>query len=200
MPPRKNPDQNTDDTEAVTAVDLQKLESSLRSLLDEQFTKLISDVNSPIKTPVKTLDTSEPGQKNYSQYSSRLTKINFPKFDGDDLKSWLYKCNQFFDLDGISDENKISLAAIHLEGIALWTEYVAGITARFGDIYDDPMADLKALKQIGTIQKYHDAFDALASRLNLSQEYLISCYIGGRDSAGCENVLSNHITTISLSS
>ncbi|XP_021773518.1 uncharacterized protein LOC110737466 [Chenopodium quinoa] len=228
MPPRKNSDHNTDDTEAMTAADLQKLESSLRSLLDEQcktlnetnstnnlnisqntksiyelhdlmvglsvqVTKLIYDVNSPIKTPVKTLDTSEPGQKNYSQYSSRLTKINFPKFDGDDLKSWLYKCNQFFDLDGISDENKISLAVIHLEGRALlwhqnfmkntpqcsWTEYVAGITARFGEIYDDPIAGLKALKQTGTIQEYHDAFDALASRLNLSQEYLISCYIGG---------------------
>lgn len=30
------------------------------------------------------------------QYSSRLTKIEFPRFNGEDLKSWLYKVNKFF--------------------------------------------------------------------------------------------------------
>lgn len=41
------------------------------------------------------------------------------------------------------------------------------------------MADLKALKQTGSVQDYHDAFDALTSRLTLSEEYLLSCYLGG---------------------
>lgn len=41
------------------------------------------------------------------------------------------------------------------------------------------MADLKALRQTGSVQEYHEAFDALTSRLNLSEEYLLSCYLGG---------------------
>ena len=95
----------------------------------------------------------------------------------------------------MNDPQRVKLAAIHLEGRALlwhqnyvkgkgvisWAQYVQDITYRFGELYDDPMADLKALKQTGTIQEYHDSFDSLASRLNLSQEHLLSCYLGGLD-------------------
>lgn len=50
---------------------------------------------------------------------------------------------------------------------------------RFGELYDDPMAELKALKQTGSVHEYHDMFDALTGRLQLSEEYLLSCYLGG---------------------
>lgn len=50
---------------------------------------------------------------------------------------------------------------------------------RFGDLYDDLMAEIKALRQQGSVQDYHHAFDALTSRLTLSEEYLLSCYLGG---------------------
>uniref|UniRef100_A0A803N9K6 Uncharacterized protein n=1 Tax=Chenopodium quinoa TaxID=63459 RepID=A0A803N9K6_CHEQI len=69
---------------------------------------------------------SEPPSKQ-SYYSARLTKVEFPKFNGTDLKSWIFKCNQFFDLD----------------------------------------------------KEYHDAFDALASRLDLSYPYLLGYYLAG---------------------
>ena len=131
----------------------------------------------------------------YPNFAARMTKVDFPKFDGTELRSWLYRCNQFFQLDEVTDSQKVRLAAIHLEAKALlwhqtymqrrnqvlpsWTQYTEDITTRFGDLYDDPMADLKALKQTGSVQDYHDAFDALTSRLTLSEEYLLSCYLGG---------------------
>lgn len=124
-----------------------------------------------------------------------MTKAEFPKFNGTDLRSWVYKCNQFFQLDDIKDPQRVRLAAVHLEGKALlwhqtyikkcnnlvppWNKYIEAITIRFGEIYDDPMANLKALKQSGSVQDYHDTFDALTSRLNLPEEYLLSCYLGG---------------------
>lgn len=107
----------------------------------------------------------------------------------------MYKCVQYFELGGVVDPDRVKLAAIHLEGKALlrhqthikrqgqvlpvWAQYVEDITARFGELYDDPMADLKALIQEGSVQDYHDSFDALTSRLNLPEEYLLSCYVGG---------------------
>lgn len=92
----------------------------------------------------------------------------------------------------------MKLAAIHLEGKALlwhqaymkrrnhvtpsWEEYVKDLTVRFSQPYDDPMADLKATKQKGkSVQDYHDSFDMIASRLNLTEENLLSCYLGGLD-------------------
>ena len=33
---------------------------------------------------------------------SRLSRIDFPKFEGDDVQGWLYKCEQFFEIDAIT--------------------------------------------------------------------------------------------------
>lgn len=136
-------------------------------------------------------NTGNTGHK-FQSFAARMTKVEFPKFDGTELRSWFYKCNQFFQLDDISDPQKVRLAAIHLEGKALlWhqtymhrcnhiiptlSKYTEDITVRFGDLYDDPMAELKALKQQGFVQDYHDAFDALTSRLSLSSTYLAATW------------------------
>lgn len=164
--------------------------------LSMQISKLVSNEGRSSETSRIDLDNvqthrSDDSHTRYPNFSSRMTKVEFPKFDGTDLRSWLYKCNQFFQLDNIDDAQKVRLAAIHLEGKALlwhqkfmkkclnvlptWKKYTEEITLRFGELYDDPMAELKALKQSGTVQEYHDEFDALASRLQLSEEYLLSC-------------------------
>lgn len=129
------------------------------------------------------------------QYSSRLTKIEFPRFNGEDLKSWLYKVNHFFLLDNVNELAKVPLASLHLEGIALnwhqgylqnrnmlhpvWKEYVIDLTARFGEAIDDPMAELMELRQPGTVKQYHDTFDAHISRLRLSPANALSCFLTG---------------------
>ena len=168
-----------------------------------QFTKLMTEKEKT--SPPNSLMHLENsgGSQNHERnmnrphhpYSTRLTRIEFPKFDGTDLKSWLYRCNQFFEFDGVMEEGKVRLAAIHMEGKALlwhqnyvkaklnvmptWEQYVHDITQRFGELFDDPMAELKALQQTAGIQEYHDEFDAIASRLNLTEQHLLSCYLGG---------------------
>ncbi|PWA85031.1 Retrotransposon gag protein [Artemisia annua] len=56
---------------------------------------------------------------NPNQYSSRLTKIEFSIFDGEDLKPWLYKVEQFFQLDQVKENVKVPLASIHMYKRAL---------------------------------------------------------------------------------
>nr|GEV35407.1 putative mitochondrial protein [Tanacetum cinerariifolium] len=48
-----------------------------------------------------------------------MTKIKFPKFKGDDVKGWVYKCKQFFKIDGIKEDRKVELASMHLYDQAL---------------------------------------------------------------------------------
>nr|CAD1823577.1 unnamed protein product [Ananas comosus var. bracteatus] len=132
-----------------------------------------------------------------SQLSSRFTKVEFPRFNGMDLKGWVYRCEQFFEIDGTEEDAKVKLATIHLESRALqwhqvymksrlthspptWEEYVFAVNTRFGvDLYDDPMAEHKELRQVGSIMEYQDMFDALLNRVVLTEEYAIRCFLSG---------------------
>ncbi|KVI11861.1 Retrotransposon gag protein [Cynara cardunculus var. scolymus] len=115
---------------------------------------------------------------NPHQHSSRLTKIDFAHFSGDDLKAWLYKVDQFFQLDMVKDNTKGYMKRrnhVHPS----WEQYVTDITRRFEELFDDPIAELMELKQKGTIKDYHDEFDIIISRLQLSLENTLSCFITG---------------------
>ena len=61
-------------------------------------------------------------------FSTRQTKVDFPRFNGEDLNGWIYRCQQFFDVDGTPPESKVKLAVINLEGRTLqwhqnWRKY-----------------------------------------------------------------------------
>nr|GEY22863.1 retrotransposable element Tf2 [Tanacetum cinerariifolium] len=62
-----------------------------------------------------------------------LTTVEFPKFNGDDVISWLYKVNKFFKMDLIEeDEEKIRLVSMLVFGKALnWHTH---FTSRFGEV------------------------------------------------------------------
>ncbi|KAG8384912.1 hypothetical protein BUALT_Bualt04G0167500 [Buddleja alternifolia] len=116
---------------------------------------------------------------------------------GEDLRGWIYKCEQFFEIDNTPPEAKVRIAVVHLEGKALqwhqifmknrltrelphWGEYVRALNDRFGALlYEDPMSELVNLKQNGSIREYLDKFDELMNCVELPEPYAISCFLGG---------------------
>ncbi|GKD48743.1 retrovirus-related pol polyprotein from transposon TNT 1-94 [Tanacetum coccineum] len=92
----------------------------------------------------------------------RLTKLEFPKFNGEDVQGWLYRVNLFFTMDRIQeDAQKLMLVSMHLFDHALnwhkeflkrngdnmtWRQYEEGIKERFDHVNEDPMVKLKNLK------------------------------------------------------
>lgn len=84
--------------------------------------------------------------------------------------------------------NQVQVAAIHLERRALqwhkgfsslhgdvayadWGCYISALAARFGaHAYEDPLADLRNLKQVGTLQQYMDDFDELYPRTRMGED------------------------------
>ncbi|GJU85417.1 gypsy type transposase [Tanacetum coccineum] len=131
-----------------------------------------------------------------SQFS-RVTKIEFPKFGGEDVRGWLFKCEQFFKVDNIAENNKVNLVSIHLFDLALmwhrqfvrfvgedvgWTVYRNAILKRFDMLYDDPLGELKKLKQTTNMQEYIDAFDRLLCRIGLDEAQCISFFLVGLNS------------------
>ncbi|CAL9232033.1 unnamed protein product, partial [Arabidopsis halleri] len=129
---------------------------------------------------------------------TRLGKIDFPKFDGKRVKEWLFKAEEFFGVDFTPAELKVKMAAIHFEGCAAtwhqsfiqsgvglevlydWQGYAKLLKERFEDVCDDPIAELKKLQEDdGGIVPYHEKFELIKTRVNLSEAYLVSAYLAG---------------------
>ncbi|KAJ1425372.1 Tify domain [Sesbania bispinosa] len=106
-----------------------------------------------------------------------------------------FSCNNFFSIDNTPDPIRVQLAIVHLEGRALqwhtalsktlncsslcWADYAQLVIARFGDVCDDPMAELMKLRQKSSVVEYHEEFDSIITRLSLPENYTLSCFLGG---------------------
>ncbi|GJU63932.1 hypothetical protein Tco_1245767 [Tanacetum coccineum] len=124
----------------------------------------------------------------------RLAKIEFPKFSSNDVKEWIYRCNKFFKIGGIEERDKIQLSSKHVYDKALiwhqqfckrfgedypWELYAKEAVRRFDSVFDDPLMELKNLRQDGTMKYYHEKFKSLLNRMELSEQHAISLFLGG---------------------
>ena len=128
---------------------------------------------------------------------TRLGKVDFPRFDGSGIKEWIFKAEEFFGIDYTPDDMKVRTAAVHFDGHAStwhhsfiqtgvglevlydWKSYIKLLKERFEDICEDPIAELKRLQETDGIVSYHEKFELIKIKLNLSQEYLVSAYLAG---------------------
>ncbi|XP_022041106.1 uncharacterized protein LOC110943680 [Helianthus annuus] len=104
------------------------------------------------------------GPSNRNERLHRIGKIDFPKFDGNEVDDWIYKCEHFFNVDETPENFKVRYAAIHLEGKAVkwhqaflktktvpiseitWKEYSEAVVNRFSLVlFEDAMGILTSL-------------------------------------------------------
>ncbi|KAF3618461.1 hypothetical protein FXO38_33407 [Capsicum annuum] len=50
---------------------------------------------------------------------TRYSRVEFPRFGGEDLRGWVYHCEQFFEYDGTIEDMMVKIASINLKGRAL---------------------------------------------------------------------------------
>ena len=88
----------------------------------EALQKNVSDLlaqNQALNTALQNLMAGEGTSHNRGTQYGRMSKIEFPRFSGEDVKGWLFRCKQFFKIEGILDEMKIEIASMHLYDKAL---------------------------------------------------------------------------------
>ncbi|GJT37834.1 reverse transcriptase [Tanacetum coccineum] len=180
------------------------LDETLRSAV----LQVVQEANAPVKLiriqalmMFQTFATGEftrisggEGTSNRGGGYGRLTKLDFPKFSGDDVNGWLFRVQQFFLIDNVQEDQKIRLVSMHLYDKALewhkqfikihgenvlWSEYEKEIIARFNSVFEDPMVEIKNLKQDGEVKVYQEQFEVLLNRLDLTESYAVSFFIGG---------------------
>ncbi|GJZ82065.1 reverse transcriptase, partial [Tanacetum coccineum] len=97
-------------------------------------------------------------------------------------------------MDEVAEDQKVRLVSIHLFDkdlawhrqlmkihgeIVEWSLYESEILKRFGACYEDPIKELKNLKQDGSVANYQDQFEVLLGNVELSDQYAISLFLGG---------------------
>ncbi|KAG8377249.1 hypothetical protein BUALT_Bualt08G0008600 [Buddleja alternifolia] len=108
------------------------------------------------------------------QFPMKRTKVEFPRFSGEDLRGWFFRVEQFFEVDETPRDTLVKIAAVYLEGKALqwhqifmrartnqgmptWGEYVKALQDRFGSLlFEDPMSELMNLRQTRSVKEYWD--------------------------------------------
>ena len=142
---------------------------------------------------VVTMAISDDAKETNHRYCKH-SRLECPKFEGDDFDGWLMKLEQYFEVEKIPDENKVRTVLMQLEGRALhwhqfyakangglsalrWFPYLAEMRKRFAaSEFSDPMSELVSLRQSNTVEEYYEQFLAILNSLQLSPEYTLSIF------------------------
>ncbi|XP_026428528.1 uncharacterized protein LOC113324426 [Papaver somniferum] len=138
-----------------------------------------------------------PGETQYQL--NRVPKLNFPRFNGDNPRGWIQKCERYFWLHNIDESRRVDIAAIYLDGKAdkwflnfqvgrnrvTWFEFTHGICIRFENpVEENFIGSFNKLVQINSVEEYFEEFESLkalmlANNPSLSEHYFIISFISG---------------------
>ncbi|KAL5789722.1 hypothetical protein ACOSQ2_004610 [Xanthoceras sorbifolium] len=188
--------------ESVTAK-LQQLEITLSKTIEALLSKQQPSSSHGTSFTVRSHNTREESRESNEStralFSSKLTKLEFPKYSGDDPTEWFTRVDQFFEFQGTMESQKVYLTSYHLEGEAnqwwrwlqrthkdegkevTWEIFVEELWARFGptDCEDFDEA-LSKIKQTGSLRDYQKEFERLGNRVHgWTQKALVRTFMGG---------------------
>ncbi|RVW32935.1 hypothetical protein CK203_112638 [Vitis vinifera] len=141
-------------------------------------------------------------------FSSKMAKLEFPKYSGADPTEWCNRVAQFFEFQDTVDNQKVSLASFHLEReanqwwqwlrrayqeedrVVTWELFEEELWARFGPIECEDFDEaLSKVRQIGSLRDYQKEFERLGNRVHgWSQKALVGSFMGGLRSEISETI------------
>lgn len=126
---------------------------------------------------------------------ARLPKMEVPLFSGENVLSWIFQIEHFFDHHITPEDQKIDIAAFYMTGTALqwfhwltstnqlttWTAFVRQAEIRFGPSkFINHEARLFKIKQHSSVTAYLTNFECLSTKvIGLSQTSLLNCFLSG---------------------
>ena len=103
---------------------------SLQRMMAKMRTELMAEMRSELERLRSGEGTSTDvhvgarQSENQNRQFGRMSKMEFPRFNGDDVKGWIFRCRQFFCIDQVEDEMKVGIAAMHVHDKALvWHQH-----------------------------------------------------------------------------
>ncbi|KAF3774837.1 hypothetical protein EJ110_NYTH52208 [Nymphaea thermarum] len=118
------------------------------------------------------------------------TKIDFPRFSVEDLRSWIFNDEQFFECHRILETMKVAHVAMNFDGkvirwyrwliaqhgLPCWRTLMTAMAAHFGpSAYVDYNQELSKIRQMGSIVDYQERFEELS---NMVREWPMEALVG----------------------
>ncbi|KAK2986193.1 hypothetical protein RJ640_012451, partial [Escallonia rubra] len=166
----------------VTLGDLQK------NYLEMKFEMLstVTQINARLEALMKNKQQVEAGTSKVSSPPRienavhKPPKLSFPRFNGDNPRGWVRKCEQYFEFCPLHEDFKAAYASIHFEdqvehwyatyikplGKVTWDRFVRDLYARFLDVNrDSVIGEFNQLKQVATVGEYYNYFEELRAQV-----------------------------------
>lgn len=164
-------------------------------------TLILTDLQAGIQLILNRLDAIEhppppPQPPNQPPIHGRPIRLDFPRFEGIEPESWLFQAEQFFTLNPLPPEQRVTMASIHLRGDAVawyrwlrnslgddltWRQFSTALCKRFGSRKNlDPMSALSKLTQKGTVSSYITEFETMINLVHgLDEPHQVSLFLSG---------------------
>ncbi|KAG8373941.1 hypothetical protein BUALT_Bualt11G0077500 [Buddleja alternifolia] len=98
-------------TDITLIVELRKDVDGLK-MSSERTEKTLEELRTMIINLTANVQNNSPD----IHIPTKCSRVEFPRFHGEDLRGWVYCCEQFFEVDEMPSDAKVKLAAVHLEG------------------------------------------------------------------------------------
>lgn len=100
---------NNSVTIAETSASMQRMEALLQTLVQK--------VDSASSSTHGHSNSNSNSHHDHGRnlFQTRNVKLEFPRFDGSHALEWLFKANQFFDYYATPDQDRLTIAAVHMD-------------------------------------------------------------------------------------
>ena len=131
-------------------------------------------------------------ETNYVIWLNRGIRIEISNFDGEGVEEWIFKAQQYCEMYEIPFEHRIRVVSFHLSRAAYswyrwsvnnhisytWETFLDALRMRFGvNLFHDPKAALKELKQVGSVFEYQRMFEDISNEVTgLSEDWLVAFF------------------------
>lgn len=138
-----------------------------------------------------------------------LSKLEFPKFDGDNPRLWRDRCEIFFEVYSVGEQLKTRFAALNFSGAAAswlqtaerrgrelnWDKFCQVVFDHFDrNQYQLQLRQLDDLRQTGSVADYLEKFEQLSRGILLynasyDDTYFVVRFLGGLKEEICSAIL-----------
>ncbi|MCI25553.1 hypothetical protein A2U01_0046744, partial [Trifolium medium] len=133
--------------------------TQLEDSTDDRLARIETAVESLLQNAADSQrDAANSGHNHHRPpFQTRNVKLEFPRFDGTHAIEWIFKAEQFFEYYATPDEDRLTIAAVHLDQKVVpwyqmmqrtnpfqsWQIFTRAIEVDFGpSVYECPRATL----------------------------------------------------------